>query len=141
MPETGNAIDYKVNAPLTVEEAIDLYKRSTLGERRPVDRPDIFEKMLRHANLTVTAWDGPRAVGIARTFTDFGYVAYIADLAVDEAYQKRGIGKALIDVTREHLDPSAYITLIAAPKATGYYPKIGFTQHPSAWIWRPGPQG
>ena len=46
---------YEVNRPITVEQAIDLYNRSTLGERRPVDRPDIFAKMLAHADVTVTA--------------------------------------------------------------------------------------
>ena len=49
-------IEYKNDAAITVEQAIDLYNRSTLGERRPVDRPDIFEGMLKHANLTITAW-------------------------------------------------------------------------------------
>ena len=49
-------IAYRDDAKITVEVAIDLYKRSTLGERRPIDRPDIFEGMLNNANLTITAW-------------------------------------------------------------------------------------
>ncbi len=40
-------------------------------------------EMLNRANLVLTAWDGERMVGIARTLTDFCYVAYLADLAVD----------------------------------------------------------
>src|SRR5690242_5130570 len=100
---TGLPMDilYRDNAAVSVELAIDLYNRSTLGERRPVDRPDIFEAMLMNASLTVTAWHGERLVGIARSLTDFSYVAYLADLAVDEAYQKQGIGKRLIEETRQ----------------------------------------
>ena len=129
-------ITYRDDAPLSVEQAIDLYRRSTLGERRPVDRPDIFEGMLEHANLTITAWDGDRLVGISRTLTDFTYVAYLADLAVDVARQRGGIGRRLIDETRARLAPECMIVLLAAPKANDYYPKLGFEHHPRAWVLR-----
>lgn len=127
-------IHYRDDALLTVEVAIDLYNRSTLGERRPVHRPDIFAGMLRHANLTVTAWDGVQLVGIARTLTDFTYVAYLADLAVDVAYQHRGVGRALIAESRARLQPEVMIVLLAAPAANDYYPKVGFEHHPRAWV-------
>ena len=60
-------LDYRTKADISVEDAIELCKRSTLGERRPVDRPDIFEGMLKHANLVISAWDGNRLIGIARS--------------------------------------------------------------------------
>ncbi len=94
-------IEYRDNAVISVETAIDLYRRSTLGERRPIDRPDIFEGMLKHANLLISAWHGERLVGIARSLTDFTYVAYLADLAVDAEYQRQGIGKRLIQETQQ----------------------------------------
>ena len=127
---------YRDDAPLTVAAAIDLYNRSTLGERRPVARPDIFAGMLKNANLTVTAWDGGRLVGIARTLTDFTYVAYLADLAVDVDHQKSGIGRALIAETRARLKPECMIVLLAAPLANDYYPKVGFEHNPRAWVMK-----
>ena len=131
-------IDYHDNTTITVEAAIDLYRRSTLGERRPIDRPDIFKGMLKNANLLVTAWHDERLVGIARTLTDFSYVAYLADLAVDAAYQRQGIGKRLIEETRSRLGKECMIVLLAAPKANDYYPKLGFEHNPRAWILRGG---
>ncbi len=131
-------IEYKRNADISVDEAIDLYNRSTLGERRPVDRPDIFEGMLKHANLTVSAWDGDQLIGIARTLTDFTYVAYLSDLAVDAAYQKGGIGRRLMEETRSCLGGDCMIVLLAAPNANDYYPKIGFEHNPRAWVLPPG---
>ena len=131
-------IDYKRNADISVAEAIHLYKKSTLGERRPVDRPDIFEGMLKHANLVISAWDGNRLIGIARSLTDFTYVAYLADLAVDAEFQRRGIGKKLIEETRQHLGAACMIVLLAAPKANDYYPKLGFQHNPRAWVLNPG---
>jgi hypothetical protein len=44
-------IEYSDDAEISVELAIDLYKRSTLGERRPIDRPDIFAGMLSFSEL------------------------------------------------------------------------------------------
>jgi predicted N-acetyltransferase YhbS len=127
-------IRYVDNAAITAEAAIDLYKRSTLGERRPIDRPDIFEGMMKNSNLVISAWDGNQLIGIARSLTDFTYVAYVADLAVDLSYQRQGIGKKLIEETQQRLQSECMIVLLAAPKANDYYPKLGFKHNPRAWI-------
>jgi GNAT superfamily N-acetyltransferase len=127
-------IEYRVGNNLDLDEVIDLYRGSTLGERRPVDDREAMVVMIQHANLVVTAWDGPRLVGISRSLTDFLYVAYLSDLAVRDAYQKSGIGKALITRTRQCLGPKSSIVLLAAPKAVKYYPQIGFRKHGSAWV-------
>ena len=115
------------------EQAIDLYIRSTLGERRPIHDKSAFEAMLKHANLIITAWDDEKLVGISRTLTDFSYVAYLADLAVDLDYQRQGIGKELIAKTQASLGSGCMIVLLAAPKANEYYEHIGFEHHPRAW--------
>lgn len=137
-------ITYSFGNDLDVGEVIEVYRDSTLGERRPVDDPSIVADMLRHANLVVTAWDGPVLIGVSRTLTDFTYVGYLSDLAVRLSYQRRGIGVRLIEKTRERMGPRSMLVLLAAPKAVGYYPKVGFTRHDSAWILRasdPFPQG
>lgn len=126
-------IEYRDDAKISVEVGIDLYKKSTLGERRPIDHPDIFEGMLNNANLTISAWHEQRLIGIARSLTDFTYVAYLADLAVDAEYQKQGIGEQLIEETKRRLGGDCMIVLLAAPKANDYYPKLGFEHNPRAW--------
>ncbi len=126
-------IVYLDNAKITAVQAIDLYNRATLGERRPVDNINTFADMLTHANLIITAWDENVLVGIARSLTDFSYVAYLADLAVDEKYQRQGIGKQLIEETKIRLGPECMIVLLAAPKANQYYEHLGFDNHPRAW--------
>lgn len=133
-------IEYRDNAIISALDAIDLYRRSTLGERRPVDRPDLFEGMLKNADLVVSAWHGTRLIGIARTLTDFNYVAYLADLAVDVEFQRQGIGKRLVEITRQHLKPECMIVLLAAPKANDYYARLGFEHNPRAWVL-PGDPG
>ena len=73
---------------LSVEAFIDVLRRSTLGERRPIDDPETIRGMLEHADIIVTARVEGRLVGISRAITDFSYCTYLSDLAVDEAYQR-----------------------------------------------------
>lgn len=131
---TMNSIQYARDRRITSKEFVDVLKRSTLGERRPVDDAARIAGMLEHANLLTTAWDGDLLVGVARSVTDFSFCCYLSDLAVDQAYQRKGIGAELIRTTQRCLHPSCKIILLAAPKAETYYPKIGMTYHHSAWI-------
>jgi GNAT superfamily N-acetyltransferase len=129
-------ITYRTGSVLSTDQFIDLLRASTLGERRPIDDRSIMESMLRHANLVITAWEGDLPVGVARSLSDFSYVTYCSDLAVRLTHQRLGIGKELLRRTLEA--GGCGIVLLAAPKAADYYPRIGFTAHPSAWVARPG---
>jgi GNAT superfamily N-acetyltransferase len=126
-------ISFRYGNDLDLDQVIDLYQASTLGERRPIDDRQVMSAMLQHANLVVTGWDKDLLIGIARTLTDFSYVGYLSDLAVRASHQRRGIGIQLIQKTREKMGPRSMLVLLAAPKAVEYYPKIGFTKHHSAW--------
>ncbi len=127
-------IEYKTGNDLDLDQVIELYRASTLGERRPISERERMRKMLHHANLVVTAWDGDLLVGLSRSLTDFAFCTYLSDLAVRVSHQRQGIGKELVRRTREAAGPHAKIILLSAPKAVEYYPHIGFTQHPSAWV-------
>lgn len=119
---------------LGVEAFIDVLRRSTLGERRPIGDPETIRGMLENADVIVTARVDGLLVGISRAITDFSYCTYLSDLAVDEAYQRRGIGKELIRRTHEAAGRQTLLILLAAPKARGYYPHIGMAGHDSCWI-------
>ncbi len=125
-------ISYRVNAPVTTEQVIDLFRSS--GLRRPIDQPERIARMLQHANLTITAWEGDRLVGIARALTDFSFCCYLSDLAVEKTAQKSGIGKELIRRVREAIGEESMLLLLAAPEAMEYYPHIGFEKSERAWI-------
>ncbi len=126
-------IAYNIENDLSVDEFKDVLIRSTLAERRPIDSEERLTKMLHHANLIVTARDNDKLVGVSRALTDFIFCTYLSDLAVDKNYQKKGIGTELIRQTKLHA-PEAKLILLAAPKAVGYYPKIGMTHMPACFI-------
>ncbi|MDX2196002.1 MAG: GNAT family N-acetyltransferase [Cytophagales bacterium] len=131
-------IVYSIENELDTDEFIAILSTSTLAERRPVQDRNAISNMLTHANLIVTARtiEG-QLVGVARSFTDFSFCTYLSDLAVDGRYQKLGIGKELIRITKINAMPTTLI-LLAAPKAVDYYPKIGMQHHGHCYVISPG---
>jgi len=127
-------IVYGTEPNLSAAEFIDCLKRSTLSERRPVDRPQIIEGMLRNAQIVLTARNSAGLlVGVSRAITDYHFCTYLSDLAVDVEYQGAGMGRKLIQQTHELAGLETMLLLLAAPSAETYYPLIGMTQHKSAW--------
>lgn len=116
-------ITYKTNVLPSVEEIINVYESS--GINRPTSDKDRIEQMYKNSNLIVTAWDNDQLVGIARSLTDFCYCCYLSDLVVSSAYQKSGIGKELVKLTKTTIGDKSMLLLLAAPSAIEYYPKIG----------------
>lgn len=127
-------VEYKINEEISAEQFTDLLKRSSLGERRPVDDAECIQGMISNSNLIITAWVGNNLVGISRCVTDFHFCCYLSDLAVDSAYQKTGIGKQLQIKTQEQLGSKCTLILLAAPAAKLYYEHIGFTHNERCWV-------
>lgn len=130
----SSEIQVQLEPDLSTAEFVEVLKRSTLAERRPVDDADVIAGMLRHADIIATARtaDG-LLVGVARSISDFSYCTYLSDLAVDVAHQSRGIGKQLINFTHAQSGPATRLILLAAPAAASYYPHIGMEPHNSCW--------
>jgi predicted N-acetyltransferase YhbS len=126
-------VTYHQEPDLAPEQFIDVLRRSTLAERRPVDDAATIREMIRNADVILTARQEGLLVGVARALTDFAFCTYLSDLAVDEKYQRQGIGRELIRRTHEAAGLHTVLILVAAPKAQTYYPHIGMTKHESCW--------
>lgn len=127
-------IAYTLEPQLTSQEFIDVLRRSTLAERRPVDDAAAIAGMLRGASLLLTARREGLLVGVSRAISDFAYCTYLSDLAVDAQFQGQGIGRELIRRTHELAGLQTMLVLLAAPAAASYYPHIGLQPHGSCWI-------
>lgn len=117
-------ISYQFDTIPAIEKIIELYKNC--GLPRPVDDRVRMQKMYDSSNLIIAAWEEEKLVGICRSLTDWSWTTYLADLAVHTDYQKHGIGKKLIDLTREKAEEHTMIVLLSVPSAMEYYPKVGF---------------
>jgi ribosomal protein S18 acetylase RimI-like enzyme len=126
-------IQYRTNISLSAEELAAVFENS--GIRRPTDDLVRLQRMIDHANLTVTAWDEDKLVGVARALTDFVWCCYVSDLAVDKNYQHQGIGRELIRQVQSQMESKEVtLLLLSAPEAMEYYPKIGLQPIQNGWM-------
>lgn len=129
---------YAREQELGVDEYLDLLHRSGLAARRPVDDRSRMERGLRGSSVVLTARMDGVLVGALRAITDFHLHCYLADLAVDAARQRGGIGLELQRKLVDLLDPGCKLKLSAAPEAADYYPRIGYVPNERAWELPPG---
>jgi ribosomal protein S18 acetylase RimI-like enzyme len=125
-------ITYKSDITPTASQVIRLY--NSAGLPRPTNDPERIQKMFDHSNLIVSAWDGDKLVGVARTITDWAWSSYLADLAVSPEYQQFGIGRQLLAITKQRVGEQSMILLLSVPGAVEYYPKVGFSKEDRSFI-------
>jgi len=116
-------IEYSIEGCPEASDVAKVFERS--GIHRPYNDLDRITKMIEGANLIVCAREQGRLMGIARSTTDFCYCCYLSDLAVDSAFQGQGIGKRLIDETKQRIGPQVALILVSAPEAEAFYQRIG----------------
>jgi len=91
---------------------------------------------LNGSALLVAAYDGARAVGVARLVWDGGYAALVKDVLVLPEYQGQGIGtemmQQILQFLRSKLQPGylLQIDLMAAIGKEGFYEKLDFEARP-----------
>jgi len=78
------------------------------------------------------AMEGDQAVGMGRLVGDGAMYVYIQDVAVDPAYQGRGIGQRLVEALLEHIRETAsgpvFTGLFATDAALPLYERNGFSR-------------
>jgi GNAT superfamily N-acetyltransferase len=132
-------IVYAREQDLSVDDYVEVLSHCSLGRKRPLSDRARVEGMLRNSNLIVGARLDGRCVGVARCFSDFGWTTYLSDLAVHDDFQKRGIGRRLIETVREVGGDGVGVGLFSLPDAIGFYEKlsdIGMSSEPGFWLPR-----
>lgn len=124
-------IKYSFDKRPTAEQVIELY--NSAGLPRPTNDKERIQKMYDSSNLIVSAWDNELLIGVSRSITDWVWSCYLADLAVHPDYKKSGIGKKLVQLTKEKLGEESMILLLSVPTAMEYYPKIGMIKEDRAF--------
>ena len=102
----------------------ELYNNA--GLPRPTHDKERIKRMFENSDVVITAWDNESLVGVSRTLSDFCWCSYLADLAVRQDVKAKGIGKKLIELTKEKVGKQSMILLLSVPDAMEYYPKVGF---------------
>ncbi len=109
---------------LTVAALEQLFRAADLGGRAG----DKILRAFRQSQRVRTAFDGTRLVGAVRCLTDFEYHALVYDLAVDPAYQRRGVGSTLLGSLLEGVTVWR-VMLVADADVQPFYRRFGFAPY------------
>ena len=127
-------IEYRHNFPLNPIDVARVFDSS--GITRPTDDIPRIARMFAASNLVISAWANGVLVGVCRALTDYSYCCYLSDLAVDQTFQKHGIGKELIKWVQSTVGDEVSLVLLSAPGAMSYYPSVGFAKAENAFVIR-----
>ncbi|MGJ1378313.1 GNAT family N-acetyltransferase [Sphingobacterium multivorum] len=131
-------IDLKTNKNLTVNEVLSLYQANKWSA---ADKPELLVKALLNSHSLVTAWDGPKLVGLGNAISDGYLVVYYPHLLVLPSYQSKGIGRLIMDKMQEIYKGFHMQMLTADGNAIDFYKKNGFEragQTEPMWIYSGG---
>ena len=127
-------IVYRHNLPLNPIDVARVFDSS--GITRPTDDIPRIARMFAASNLVISAWENGVLVGVCRALTDYSYCCYLSDLAVDQAFQKHGIGKELIKRVQSTVGDEVSLVLLSALGSMSYYPSVGFAKAENAFVIR-----
>ena len=80
----------------SLEQLLTLY--DSVGWSAYTCEPDRLERAVTSSLSVFTAWDGPHLAGLVRAVGDGETILYIQDLLVRPSYQRRGIGRHLLEI-------------------------------------------
>lgn len=113
---------------LTAEEFIELWE-TVWGSGPSLEQTKLA---MEHTLFRVSVYDNEKVVAMARMIGDMGLNYYIKDVAVRPEYQKKGIGKLLINELLDFVKKNGvsgtdiFVELCAVPDKVPFYEKLGF---------------
>jgi len=119
-------ITFKQNINYKQEEIIKLYL--SVGWINYTERPEMLKEAYKSSLYTIGAYDGDDLIGIIRVVGDGHSIIYIQDIIVLPDYQRRGIGKDLLERVLEkyaHVYQKILLTM-NEEKTVKFYESVGF---------------
>ena len=137
-------IEYSTADKVTPEELEDLANSFDGEHPRPAERN---RKALSGSIFVATARDAGRLIGIIRLVGDGAYVLHVADMLVSPAYQRKGIGRHLMQLaldfaTQQKIgcgDSPGEFTLFSTKEGKGFYAKFPFVSVPNGMVLADSP--
>lgn len=118
-------IEYRDKAKLPRDQVINLYSQCGWSS---AEKPDALLLALSNSQTVISAWHQHLLVGLGNAISDGALVVYYSHLLVLPSYQKRGIGREIMQRLQSHYIDFHQQILLAIDSAVPFYEKLGF-QH------------
>lgn len=117
----------KEYAEYNAEEILNLY--SSVGWTNYTNNPGMLEKAYENSLKIYGAYAGEKLVGIIRAVGDGYSQVYIQDILILPEYQRKGIGRALMQKMLDTYQNAYQIDLMTdnTEKTVKFYKAMGFT--------------
>jgi GNAT superfamily N-acetyltransferase len=87
------------------------------------------------STTNIGAWHDDRLVGVARVLTDGYFYAALADIVVDPAYQRRGVGRQLLNKAYD-ATPRGTLFVNARNGSTAFFEHLGCERGTPGFVMR-----
>jgi GNAT superfamily N-acetyltransferase len=111
-------------------DVANLFQAVGWGRREPDDLRSAFVK----STFKCFAFDGEKLVGFGRTIDDGKYMATVVDMIVHPDYQRRGVGRQIMQSLQSRLKGFLVVTLTAALEVQPFYAKLGWRKMTTGMI-------
>ena len=121
----GNLILTDSSDQINLQRVHQLLQQTYWGVRRPFEA---VEKMIRHS-LCFSLLDNGVQIGFGRAVTDYTVFSWIADIVIEPAYRRKGLGKWMMSCILEHPDLSKTQFVLQTRDAHALYEQYGFSRN------------
>lgn len=115
--------------PWREAEILPLY--ASVGWSNYVNSPEMLRRAFEGSLCILGAYDGERLVGLVRAVGDGSSILFLQDLLIQPEYQRRGIGRSLVEALLARY-PEVYQVQLATdhtPKNLAFYRALGFREY------------
>lgn len=109
----------------SLEQVVALYAANSWSSAK---KPDTLYAALLNSHTLITAWEGERLVGLGNAISDGHLVVYYPHLLVHPDYQRRGIGRVIVEQLQARYAGFHQQMVVSDKRAIPFYERMGFTK-------------
>ncbi|MER0124039.1 GNAT family N-acetyltransferase [Streptococcus sp. ZJ93] len=119
-------ITYVKQAKLDMTSVLELYR--AVEWTGYTDQPQMLEQALANSLLVIAAFDQEKLVGLLRAVGDGASILFVQDILVLPDYQRRGIGRSLMEMLLASYHGIYQLHLLTGreEKTMAFYESLGF---------------
>ena len=129
-------IEISERKDIKLEDIIRLYRANNWSSS---EKPYELYNGLMNSHSLITAWNGDELIGLGNAISDGYLVVYYPHLLIHPNYQKKGIGRMIMDKMQEKYKNFHMQMLTADGNSIEFYRKVGFEKAGNTqpmWIYK-----